>query len=113
MVSPHVVRYGWVSVINMKDIYKKELQSIYEMSLSSDIEAKDLAISLFWTSEYVKDNKIKPELRLYVPESERESLKLNIGYYTHKDNIAKYENFSCILYDLIHDKVYFVKETLK
>ena len=41
---------------NMKDVYKEELQSIYEMSLSKDTEAKDLAISLFWTSEYVKDN---------------------------------------------------------
>lgn len=97
----------------MKDIYKKELQSIYEMSLSDDIESKDLAISLFWTSKYVKNNRIKPELRLCVPESEIKSLKLNIGYYIDKDNTDKYENFSCILYDLIHDNVYFVKEEVK
>lgn len=97
----------------MKDIYKKELQSIYEMSLSDDIEAKDLAISLFWTSKYVKNNRIKPELRLCVPGGEIKSLKLNIGYYIDKDNIAKYKNFSWILYDLIHDNVYFVKEKVE
>ena len=50
----------------MKRKYKKELQSIYEMSLSNDLESKDLAISLFWTSNYVKDNNITPELQLYV-----------------------------------------------
>lgn len=97
----------------MKRKYKKELQSIYEMSLSNDIESKDLAISLFWTSEYVKDNKIKPELRLCVPGDEIESLKLNIGYYIDKNNTAKYNNFKCILYDLIHDYAYFVKKELK
>ena len=97
----------------MKRKYKEELQSIYEMSLSNDTEAKDLAINLFWTSEYVKDNEIKPELHLYVTENERKGLKLTIGYYTHKDNMAKYNNFSCILDDLIHDKAYFVKDELK
>lgn len=96
----------------MKRKYKEELQSIYEMSLSDDIEAKDLAISLFWTSEYVQANNIIPELRLYKP-SESDSLKRNIGYYIHKDNIAKYDNFRCILDDLIHDNAYFVKEELK
>jgi hypothetical protein len=96
----------------MERKYKKELQSIYEMSLSDDLESKDLAISLFWTSEYVKDNNIIPELRLYKP-NESDSLKRNIGYYIHKDNISKYDNFSWILYDLIRDKVHFVKKELK
>ena len=82
------------------------------MSLSEDVESKDLAISLFWTSEYVKDNEIKPELRLYKP-NESDSLKLNIGYYIHKDNVSQYNNFRCILYDLIHDYAYFVKDELK
>lgn len=108
------MRHGWVFIENMESKYKKELQSIYEMSLSNDIEAKNLAISLFWTSEYVKNNKIKPELRLCVPRGEIKSLKLNnIGYYIDKDNIAKYKNFSWILYDLIHDNVYLVKEEVK
>ena len=98
--------------INMKDVYKKELQSIYEMSLSDDLESKDLAISLFWTSEYVKDNEIKPELRLYVTKDKRE-LKLNIGHYLDDNNIVKYDNFISILNDLIHDNAYFVKEELK
>ena len=79
------------------------------MSLSKDTEAKDLAISLFWTSEYVKDNEIKPELRLY-KHNESDGLKRNIGYYIHKDNVAQYNNFSCILDDLIRDKVYFIKK---
>jgi hypothetical protein len=96
----------------MKRKYKEELRSIYEMSLSDDLESKDLAISLFWTSEYVKNNEIKPELRLYVTEGIK-GLRLNIGYYIDKDNISRHKNFSCILDDLIHDKVYFVKETLK
>ena len=97
----------------MKDVYKEELQSIYEMSLSDDIESKDLAISLFWTSEYVKDNEIKPELRLYVPKSEISSIRLTIGYYLNKDNISRYTNFRDILNDLIHDNAYFVKDELK
>lgn len=112
MVPPHVVRHGWF-LKNMKHKYKEELQSIYEMSLSNDAEAKDLAISLFWTSEYVKDNEIKPELHLCVTENERRGLKLDIGYYIHPDNTARYINFSCILDDLIHDNVYFVKDELK
>ena len=93
----------------MKRKYKKELQSIYEISLSDDLESKDLAISLFWTSEYVQDNEIKPELHLCVTENEKKDLKRNIGHYIHKDNIVRHNNFSSILYDLIHDKVYFVK----
>jgi hypothetical protein len=97
----------------MKCKYKKELQSIYEMSLSDDIEAKDLAISLFWTSEYVKDNKIKPELRLYVTENKRKGLMETIDYYTGEINTSKYENFSRILDDLIRGNAYFVKEELK
>ena len=83
------------------------------MSLSDDIESKDLAISLFWTSKYVKNNRIKPELRLCVSGGEIKGLKLNIGYYIDKDNTAKYENFKYILYDLIHDNVYFVKEKVE
>lgn len=94
----------------MKRKYKKELQSIYEMSLSNDTEAKDLAINLFWTSEYVKDNEIKPESRLYVTENETSSLKMTIGHYTHEQNISRYKNFSDILYDLIHDNACFIKE---
>ena len=97
----------------MKDEYKKELQSIYEMSLSDDIESKDLAISLFWTSKYVKNNKIKPELRLCLSGGEIKNLMLSIGDYIDKYNMDKYRNFSCILYDLIYDNVYLVKEKLK
>ena len=91
----------------MKDVYKEELQSIYEMSLSDDTESKDLAISLFWTSEYVKDNEIKPTTRI-VKEKDRE-LKLNIGHYLDNNNIVKYDNFISILDDLIHDNAYFFK----
>lgn len=83
------------------------------MSLSEDIESKDLAISLFWTSEYVKDNKIKPELRLYVTENGRKGLRETIDYYTGEINTNRYTNFSRILDDLIHDKVYFVIDRLK
>lgn len=83
------------------------------MSLSDDTEAKDLAISLFWTSEYVKDNEIKSELHLCVTKNETKDLKRNIGYYIHENNIARYDNFSNILDDLIHDHAYFVKEELK
>ena len=97
----------------MESKYKKELQSIYKMSLSNDPETKDLAINLFWTSEYVKDNEIKPESRLYVTTYERKGLKLDIGYYIHKDNRSRYDNFSCILEGLIHDNAYFVKDELK
>lgn len=97
----------------MKRKYKKELQLIYEMSLSDDIESKDLAISLFWTSEYVKDNNIIPELRLYVTENGRKGLKGTIDYYTGGINTSRYNNFSRILDDLIRDKVYFVKDVLK
>ena len=97
----------------MKSVYKKELQSIYEMSLSDDIESKDLAINLFWTSKYVQDNEIKPELHLYVTEKKRKGLKLNMGHYVNENNIIKYENFSSILNDLIHDRAYFFKDSLK
>ena len=97
----------------MKRKYKKELQSIYEMSLSDDTEAKDLAINLFWTSEYVKNNEIKPELCLYVTANGRKGLKETIDYYTGEINTNRYTNFSRILDDLIHDKVYFVKDELK
>ena len=112
MVPPHVVRHGWF-LKNMKRKYKRELQSIYEMSLSNDIEAKDLAINLFWTSEYVKDNNITPKLRLYVTVKELEGLRSTIGYYINEKNISRYKNFSCILYDLIHDDVCFAKDELK
>ena len=97
----------------MKRKYKKELQSIYEMSLSDDIEAKDLAINLFWTSEYVKDNNIIPKLRLYVTVKEIEGPRATIGYYINEKNISRHKNFSCILDDLIHDNAYFFKDELK
>lgn len=97
----------------MKSKYKKELQSIYEMSLSNDVESKDLAISLFWTSEYVKDNEIKPELHLYVTEYIRKGLAGTIGYFINEDNKSRHKNFSAILDDLIHDNAYFVKVELK
>lgn len=97
----------------MESKYKKELQSIYELSLSKDKEAKDLAINLFWTSEYVKDNEIKPELRLCVPKDKIREVRLNIGHYLDDNNIVKYNNFICILDDLIHDNTYFVKDELK
>jgi hypothetical protein len=93
----------------MKRKYKKELQSIYEMSLSKDKEAKDLAISLFWTSNYVQDNNITPKLHLSVPK--REGILGTLGFYIGKKNTSRHNNFSYILDDLIHDKVYFVKET--
>lgn len=112
MVPPHVVRHGWF-LKDMESKYKEELQSIYEMSLSKDTEAKDLAINLFWTSEYVKDNEIKPELCLCVPKSKMSCIRLTIGFYLHKDNISRYTNFRDILNDLIHDDVCFVKDELK
>ena len=111
MVPPHVVRHGWVSVINMKDVYKEELQSIYEMAQSDDLESKDLAINLFWTSNYVKESNIKPTMRLVCKKDNK--LKLNIGHYLDDNNIVKYNNFISILDDLIHDAVYFVKDELK
>ena len=83
------------------------------MSLSDDTEARDLAINLFWTSEYVKDNEIKPELHLCVTKNEKKDFKRNIGHYIHEDNIVRHDNFSSILDDLIHDNAYFVKEELK
>jgi hypothetical protein len=92
---------------NMKSKYKKELQSIYEMSLSDDTEAKDLAISLFWTSEYVKDNEITPYLQISGFN------KQSIEFYINKKNKSRYYNFSYILDDLIHDKIYFNREELK
>lgn len=95
----------------MKRKYKKELQSIYEMSLSEDIESKDLAISLFWTSEYVKINNITSKLHLYVPK--REGIIGTLEFYIGKKNTSRYNNFSYILNDLIHDKVYFVIDRLK
>jgi hypothetical protein len=97
----------------MESKYKEELQSIYEMCLSNDLESKDLAINLFWTSEYVQDNKIKPELSLYVTENGRKGLKGTIDYYTGEINTSRHNNFSRILDDLIHDKAYFVKDELK
>ena len=112
MVPPHVVRHGWF-LKNMKRKYKRELQSIYELFLSKDTETKDLAISLLWTSEYVKDNEIKPELHLCVTKSEMNKSMMTIGYYTHEQNISRYKNFSDILNDLIHDDVCFVKDELK
>lgn len=90
----------------MKRKYKKELQSIYEMSLSEDIESKDLAISLFWTSEYVKDNEIIPYLQI-------SGFQHTIEFYINKKNTSRYYNFSHILDDLIHDKIYFNREELK
>lgn len=97
----------------MESKYKKELQSIYEMGLSNDIETKDLAINLFWTSEYVKNNEVKPESRLYITKDKMKELRLNIGHYLDDNNIVKYNNFISILDDLIHDNAYFVKEELK
>lgn len=76
------------------------------MSLSDDIEAKDLAISLFWTSEYVKDNEITPYLQI-------SGFKQSIEFYINKKNKSRYYNFSYILDDLIHDKIYFNREELK
>lgn len=91
----------------MKDVYKEELQSIYEMAQSNDLESKDLAINLFWTSNYVKESNIQPTMRiLYKKDNE---LRLNIGHYLDDNNIVKYNNFISILDDLIHDAVYFVK----
>ena len=95
----------------MKDVYKEELQSIYEMSLSDDIESKDLAISLFWTSNYVKESNIKPTMRLL--HKKDNELRLNIGHYLDDNNIVKYNNFISILDDLIHDNAHFIKEELK
>ena len=97
-----------VFIINMKDVYKEELQSIYEMSLSDDTEAKDLAINLFWTSEYVKESNLQPTMRIMCKKYR--NLKLNIGYYLDNNNIAKYNNFTSILYNLIHDAIYFVED---
>ena len=54
------------------------------MSLSNDAESKDLAISLFWTSEYVKDNNIIPELRLYITDKKMEGPRSTIGYYLNE-----------------------------
>lgn len=84
------------------------------MSLSDDTEAKDLAISLFWTSDYVKDNEIKPELRLTVFNGRLNSITVkSIGFYVDKDNEGRYYNFCRILEDLIHDNAYFIKDELK
>jgi hypothetical protein len=93
----------------MDSKYKEELQPIYEMSLSPDIEAKTLAMSLFWTSEYVKNNNITPKLQLAVTEKGIEDLRFNIDYYIGESNSARYPNFSCILEDLISGKAYFIK----
>lgn len=92
----------------MKDEYKKELQAIYEMSLSDDLESKDLAINLFWTSKYVQESNIKPTMRII--QEKDHITKLNIGHYLDDNNIVKYNNFISILGDLIHDKAYFVKD---
>ena len=80
------------------------------MSLSNDEESKDLAISLFWTSEYVKDNNIIPELRMYVTNKKGEGPRSSIGYYLNEKNVSRHANFSSILDDLIHDQAYFFKE---
>lgn len=93
----------------MESKYKKELQAIYEMSLSDDTESKDLAISLFWTSNYVQDNNITPKLHLSVPK--RDGIIGTLGFYIGKKNTSRHNNFSSILYDLIHDNAYFIKET--
>jgi hypothetical protein len=74
----------------MKRKYKKELQSIYEMSLSNDLESKDLAISLFWTSNYVQDNNITPKLHLAVPK--REGILGTLGFYIGKKNTSRHHN---------------------
>jgi hypothetical protein len=95
----------------MKRKYKEELQSIYEMSLSKDKESKDLAISLFWTSNYVQDNNITPKLHLSVPK--RDGIIGTLEFYIGKKNPSRHTNFSYILNDLIHDNAYFVKEELK
>lgn len=77
------------------------------MAQSNDLESKDLAINLFWTSNYVKESNIQPTMRiLYKKDNE---LRLNIGHYLDNNNIVKYNNFISILDDLIHDAVYFVK----
>lgn len=81
------------------------------MAQSNDLESIDLAISLFWTSKYVKESNIKPTTRLVMEKDHK--IKLNIGHYLDDNNIVKYNNFISILDDLIQDKVYFVKETLK
>lgn len=93
----------------MDSKYKEELQPIYEMSLSDDTEAKDLAISLFWTSEYVKNNNITPESQLVVTEIREEVLRYNLGRYIRESNSSRYANFSCILEDLISGKIHFIK----
>ena len=90
---------------------KQLLQSIYEISLSDDIESKDLAISLFWTSNYVKESNIKPTMRL--GRKKDQDLRLNIGHYLDDNNIVKYNNFISILDDLIHDNAYFIEDELK
>lgn len=92
----------------MERKYKKELQSIYEMSLSNDLESKDLAISLFWTSEYVKINNITSKFHLHVPK--REGIIGTLEFYIGKKNTSRHTNFSYILNDLIHDNIYFVKD---
>jgi hypothetical protein len=63
--------------------------------------------------EYVKDNNIIPELRLYVIENGRKGLMGTIDDYTGEINTSRHNNFSRILDDLIHDKAYFVKDELK
>ena len=93
----------------MDSKYKEELQPIYEMSLSPDVESRALAMSLFWTSEYVKNNNITPKSQLAVPEIREEVLRFNIDYYIRESNSSRYANFSCILEDLISGKAYFIK----
>lgn len=84
------------------------------MSLSNDTEAKDLAISLFWTSDYVKDNEITLNLHLTVFNGRLNRITAkSIGFYVDKDNENRYHNFCRILDDLIHDNAYFVKDELK
>ena len=84
----------------MKRKYKEELQSIYEMAQSDDLESKDLAINLFWTSNYVKESNIKPTMRLL--HKKDNELRLNIGHYLDDNNIVKYNNFSEVVdnYDI-------------
>lgn len=79
------------------------------MSLSPDIESKTLAMSLFWTSEYVKNNNITPKSQLAVTEIREEVLRFNIDHYIRESNSSRYANFSCILEDLISGKAYFIK----
>lgn len=79
------------------------------MSLSPDIESKTLAMSLFWTSEYVKNNNITLKSQLAVTEKGIEDLRFNINRYLRESNSSRYINLSYILKDLISGRAYFIK----